>query len=222
MIDDQKENNLIWESYLGNLAKAGAMATASVLGSTPNTTMADTTYYSNYENVSVLTNETIVKLWSRYYQTSNDLKKEKRALDVLNKGYKVPKDAKIAIDVAAYIYTGDMGVSGNVIEELLAATGAIESDYRTKIQYGGGPAVSYWQIEPETAIDVIINSRGLMGNKFKSMFPYYNDIFELNKQTESNRKKIKNMLLKDDNLAASFATMVWLRQAGHELSKVKN
>jgi len=38
-------------------------------------------------------------------------------------------------------------------QQLILATGAAESGYRNLIQTGGGPALSYWQIEPDTAID---------------------------------------------------------------------
>ena len=47
----------------------------------------------------------------------------------------------------------------------LQHTGAVESLYKTKVQYGGGPARSYWQVEPKTAMDVVKNSSAFFGKK---------------------------------------------------------
>ena len=40
---------------------------------------------------------------------------------------------------------------------LVMRTGAAESGYRRLKQAAGGPALSFWQIEPDTAIDVLLN-----------------------------------------------------------------
>ena len=37
---------------------------------------------------------------------------------------------------------------------LIYATGKAESDYKTLQQYGGGPALGFFQMEPNTAIDI--------------------------------------------------------------------
>lgn len=38
--------------------------------------------------------------------------------------------------------------------ELIYYTGLAESEYKATRQYGGGPALSYWQIEPATEEDI--------------------------------------------------------------------
>lgn len=110
------------------------------------------------------------KDWSKYYQTSNNPEKEKRARLVINKGYKVPADAEKAIQLAASIFAGDEGKTHQQLVEYLRHTGAVESGYRTKIQVGGGPARSYWQVEPKTAMDLVKNSGPLFGKKFHKTF----------------------------------------------------
>ena len=40
---------------------------------------------------------------------------------------------------------------------LVLRTGQAESGYKTLRQYGDGPALSYWQVEPATAKDCIDN-----------------------------------------------------------------
>ena len=43
------------------------------------------------------------------------------------------------------------------LTELANAIGQIESGYKTKVQIGGGPARSYWQVEPTTALSLLNN-----------------------------------------------------------------
>tara|TARA_Y100000593_G_scaffold24909_1_gene49598 strand:- start:1246 stop:1731 length:486 start_codon:yes stop_codon:yes gene_type:complete len=40
---------------------------------------------------------------------------------------------------------------------LVMRTGMAETGYKTIRQYGGGPALSYWQVEPATAHDIVNN-----------------------------------------------------------------
>ena len=40
---------------------------------------------------------------------------------------------------------------------LILGTGAVESGYRYLRQYPNGPAISFWQIEPDTALDYFVN-----------------------------------------------------------------
>jgi hypothetical protein len=37
---------------------------------------------------------------------------------------------------------------------LIYKTGKVESGYRTLLQYGGGPALGFFQMEPNTALDI--------------------------------------------------------------------
>ena len=43
---------------------------------------------------------------------------------------------------------------GDAAKELIFRTGLAESGYRTRRQYGGGPARGFWQMEPATERDI--------------------------------------------------------------------
>lgn len=223
LFDDEKIYSLYLEGKLSNLAKVGAMASASLMGN-PNTTMADTTYNTTYssENMRVLNNETIVSLWGKYYQGRNDPVKIQRAREVIANGATTPKDAMDAINTAIYIFGGDEGVSPNVLQDLLIYTGKIESDYRHKVQLGGGPARGYWQVEPFTAVDLLINSRAYFGPKFQRKFG--NDLLRKVKQNDKpTRDYVGERILNDNELAAAFAAAKWIsvsKRAG--LKDIKN
>ena len=147
--------------------------------------------------------------WSKYYQTSQDPAKEARAERVLNKGFNVPVDAKQAIKVAAYIFDGDDGHSAKELTDYLEKTGAVESGYRDKVQIGGGPARSYWQVEPKTAMDLVKNSSAYFGPKFHKVFGD-NALKILQSYSEQQMAKA---LLDNDALAASFAAAKWIASA---------
>lgn len=46
------------------------------------------------------------------------------------------------------------GFATEAAEHLLLGTAAVESDFRALAQYGGGPAVGLWQMEPATYRDL--------------------------------------------------------------------
>ena len=43
---------------------------------------------------------------------------------------------------------------GEAARQLILRTGAAESGYQTRRQYGGGPARGFWQMEPATEEDI--------------------------------------------------------------------
>jgi len=221
-MDDAEEIYKVYcESRLRNAVGAAALGVS--LATSPASSMEDTTYNYNYssETLGVLSPETVANLWSKYYQGTNNKHNTQRAIDVISDGVDAPDNAINAINTAVYIFGGDEGVSPNVLYDLLLYTGEIETGYRTKKQYEGGIARGYWQIEPETAIDLIINSRTYFGKKFRSVFG--DDILKINKDTPKNREIISNMLLEDDSLAASFAAAKWLSVAKvADLKNIKN
>ena len=107
----------------------------------------------------------IIKFWSKNYQSTNNPVKEKRATKDLaawiKSGKQIPKSAVSDIDVAASIFEGDKGIDKQTLVQIAEAVGIIESGFRTKVQTGGGPARSYWQVEPKTALSLVKNSSGL-------------------------------------------------------------
>ena len=172
---------MIEEGKLGKLAAMGAIAASSAFGD-------------------------FVPDWSKYYQTSQDPGKEARATKVIERGFTVPQDAKAAIKVAAYVFDGDDGHSASELTDYLEKTGAVESAYVTKIQKGGGPARSYWQVEPATAMDLVKNSSPLFGPKFHKVFG--KDALKT-LQTWDAETWSKN-LESNDKLAACMAAAKWI------------
>lgn len=234
------DEQLIWETYLneGKLsgalktgALAGAMALGGATATVPQDTMGTTTQQAAYQDLQVLNVPTFIDLWSKYYQTSRDPKKEKNAHELLEEELDIPNDAQDAIKVAVYIFGGDMGVSSNVLEDLLKMTGWVESlRYTTKKQFKHpttgkhGPARGYWQVEPETAIDLVVNSRALFGPKFRAVFgeEKTNRILLLRKGNQRDYEWIRDELEKDVNLAAAFAAAKWIVSGHRALRDIKN
>lgn len=110
---------------------------------------------------SVVSTTKILDDWGKLYQTENDPTKNTRAANAIAKTYTVPKEAQNSIEVAATVFEGDKGFSKESLIEYGKAIGQIESSYTTKVQRGGGPARSYWQVEPKTALSLVKNSSGL-------------------------------------------------------------
>ena len=175
---------VIEEGKFGKMAAMGALAASSAFGN-------------------------FVQDWSKHYQTSQDPAKEARATAVLKQGFKVPQDAMKSIKVASYIFDGDDGHGAAEIKDYLEKTGAVESGYQTKVQIGGGPARSYWQVEPKTAMDLVKNSSAYFGPKFKKAFGE-NALVYLQ---GLNEKQMSDILLKNDALAATMAAAVWIRSS---------
>ena len=169
------------EGKFGKLAAMGALAASSAFGN-------------------------FVQDWSKHYQTSQDPEKEQRATEVIQAGYEVPEDAKKAIKAAAYIFDGDDGHSAAELTDYLEKTGAVESGYKTKVQYDEGPARSYWQVEPATAMDLVKNSSAYFGKKFHKVFGQNS----LKALQSYNKEQMAAALLKNDALAASFAAAKWI------------
>ncbi len=175
---------VIEEGKFGKMAAMGALAASSAFGN-------------------------FVQDWSKHYQTSQDPAKEARATAVLKQGFKVPQDAMKSIKVASYIFDGDDGHSAKELTEYLQKTGAVESAYGTKVQGGGGPARSYWQVEPKTAMDLVKNSSAYFGPKFRKTFGEN----ALKQLQGLNEQQMSDLLLKNDDLAATMAAAVWIRSS---------
>ena len=155
----------------------------------------------------IMTNEDIVNNWGTFYQTTNDPKKNKRALKVLNKDYTVPEEAKKSIAIAAKIFEGDKDLSQTQLIQYGNAIGQIESEYKTKIQKGGGPARSYWQVEPKTALDLLNNSSAIFGTKFESALSKYkvNNMSAVKYLASLSEEQMSSLLETDSDLAAIMA-----------------
>lgn len=152
--------------------------------------------------------------WSKTYQTEQNPAKEKEALSSLKRNWSVPAEAESALDTASYIFEGDSGFTKEELYKYGANTGQVESKYKTKVQYGGGPARSYWQVEPETALDLLINSSAIFGPKFEEMFSekYGSDNMTAREGLATlTLEEMSELLEEDDALAATLALGVYVR-----------
>ena len=160
----------------------------------------------------------LIKNWNKHYQTDdtfvNALKAKKRLNRMNEPGYKIPNDAISAIENAATNFDGDRGFSKETLIDYLTKIGQIESQYETKIQRGNNPEIknfyarSYWQIEVETAKDILKNSAPIFGDNFESTFSKkYKGKYETAREGLLNLEDedLVNLLEKDDTLAANIA-----------------
>ena len=159
----------------------------------------------------------LIKNWNKYYQTDDSIIgsiKAKERLKRMNEpGYKIPNDAISAIENAATNFDGDGGFSKEYLIDSLTKIGQIETQYETKIQRGSNPEIenfyarSYWQIEVDTAKDILKNSAPVFGNNFESTFFNYAKNGNTARQSLLNLsdRDLVNLLEKDDKLAANIA-----------------
>ena len=157
----------------------------------------------------------IDELWGKYYQGTNSKIKNDAAKERLNKKFNVPDDAINAINVVAPLFEGDGRFTLEEIKTYLTKIGQIESEYKrntpenTTVQIGGGPARSYWQVEPFTANDLLKESSVIFGDKFNKHFK--NKYSQKNGMSASEYlesltlPKLSKLIEKDDELAAAFA-----------------
>ena len=165
-------------------------------------------------------NEVLIKNWSNKYQTEGSIfnaLKAKERLDRMNKpDYKIPNKAVSAIENAATNFDGDGGFSKETLIDYLTKIGQIESQYKSKVQKTDKPvkeetkflARSYWQIEVDTAKDILKNSAPIFGNNFESTFSKkYKGEYETARESLLNLsdRDLVNLLEKDDTLAANIA-----------------
>lgn len=167
---------------------------------------------------SVVSTTKILDDWGKLYQTENDPTKNTRAANAIAKTYTVPKEAQNSIEVAATVFEGDKGFSKESLIEYGKAIGQIESSYTTKVQRGGGPARSYWQVEPKTALDLLNNSSRIFGKDFEKALSKYSTVGKLPTPDKGktavqylknlSEKEMSNLLEKDSDLSAIMALAV--------------
>lgn len=158
----------------------------------------------------------LVNNWNKYYQTSNTFLGGRLALNRLNKNWQVPDDAKPAIENAATNFEGDSGFSKEDLKKILGQIGQIESQYETVIQKTKKKLIedkkfvasSYWQIEVETAKDLLRNSSPVFGKNFETSFSKkYKGSSKTAREGLLNLsdKDLVKLLREDYSLAANFA-----------------
>jgi hypothetical protein len=155
----------------------------------------------------------LIANWNKHYQTDNSKVNSIKARERLSRDYTVPNEAMSAIENAATNFAGDGGFSKEYLIDALTKIGQIETQYETKIQRGNNPEIenfyarSYWQIEVDTAKDLLENSAPIFGNNFESTFSKYAKDGKTARESLLNLddKDLVNLLEKDDTLAANIA-----------------
>ena len=154
---------------------------------------------------TTLQNEKIVNTWGTTYQTTNNPEKNARALKAISDTYIVPNEAQKSITTIVPIFEGDKGFTAKELTELANAIGQIESGYKTKVQIGGGPARSYWQVEPTTALSLLNNSSAIFGEKFKKVFSIKYGQTPVKFLASRSKKEMSTLLESDSDLAVAMA-----------------
>ena len=165
-------------------------------------------------NMNANPHSSFVQDWSANYQTEQDPVKEKRAKESLESDWEVPEDAEGPLDKASTIFEGDSGFTKDELYKYGANTGQIESGYKTRVQNGGGPARSYWQVEPDTALDLLTNSSSLFGPKFEKMFSgkYGSENMSAREGLSlMSADEMSKILEEDDDLGATFSLGTYVR-----------
>ena len=157
----------------------------------------------------------LIANWNKHYQTDNTTKNSLLARERLSRNYTVPDEAVSAIENAATNFAGDRGFSKEYLIDALTKIGQIESQYKFKKQLTEKPVIedknflarSYWQIEVETAKDILKNSAPIFGGNFESTFSDYAKDGKTARESLLNLddKDLVNLLEKDDTLAANIA-----------------
>ena len=157
----------------------------------------------------------IINQWSKKYQGKDKLIDRLRVNKELTLGsFDVPDEAQLQIAQVADVFEGQNNFTEDNIMEMLSAIGFFESKYQTKVQREGGPARSYWQVEPETAKDILKQNiqanNPILGQKFNNLFKnkYADQIGDktaLEYFASLNNKELSNLLENDGLFAAAMA-----------------
>jgi len=157
----------------------------------------------------------LIANWNKHYQTDNTTKNSLKARERLSRDYTVPDEAVSAIENAATNFAGDRGFTKEYLIDSLTKIGQIESQYEFKKQLTEKPVIedenflarSYWQIEVDTAKDLLKNSAPIFGDNFESTFSDYAKDGKTARESLLNLddKDLVNLLEKDDTLAANIA-----------------
>lgn len=110
--------------------------------------------------------------WGRVYQTTSDPAKEADFCSDIRRYIDSEGAAKIktAIDKARPAFAGDMGTNTETLCRLLLYVALHESEGgKYDRQVGGGPACSWWQVEPESAQSIATNSGAMWGPKARAI-----------------------------------------------------
>ncbi len=133
--------------------------------------------------------DSVADFWGKIYQTSNDPTKKDRFQDNVNNLIgAAPKEKEIRLTVDAVVdraFSGDLDTNPEKVKDFLYMTALHESGGgQYDEQTGGGPAVGWWQVEPETAKDILKNSGAFIGQKAEQLMGISkNDMMNMSEAT---------------------------------------
>jgi len=158
---------------------------------------------------SIATN---AELWGKFYQTEDSPKKKQQFVDnntTVNKQElsSVTKDVTAVLPAFSYELES-IGLDKMDAANLLVQTAVHESGgLKYKEQLGGGPAKSYFQVEPKTVKSIIKNSSSILGPKFEQATGVSKKDLE-----KHSTKDIEELLLTNQRFAAAMALATYYTQ----------
>jgi len=176
-----------------------------------------------------------IDTWNKFYKTETKIvngnavqmtkeeikiQKDKATKRLNNGNYNIPSEAKSSINIATNIFAGQNGISKEQLTKLLSDIGQIESQYNTKIQYKGGPARSYWQVEAASALDTLKQNAAsnnpifgpLFEKQFANLIKGKSNTTVLKYLSKLTNSQMKKELLKNSDLAATIALGIVLNR----------
>ena len=163
--------------------------------------------------------------WEKYYWAGEGAGKDPKkdlwlsdAKDRMKTGTVFPKKRsrviKTAIDAAVNVFGGDYGkdkskrYSASRLRKDLINTGWVESNYSTVKNSQGGSDSGYWQVQPNTAYDLLRSAKAHFvikngTSKFEQEFGDYDELLKLSRAELKKRMRDED----DQRLAAAFAAL---------------
>ena len=213
-VDDQSSNNKSIFKTIGDAIITPAYGSEMKIVDSINT------WNKFYKTETKIVNGKAVKMSNKEIKIQKD-----KATKRLNNGnYNVPSEAKSSIKIAADIFDGQNSIGKGQLTKLLSDIGQIESQYDTKIQYEGGPARSYWQVEFISALDVLKQNLAaanedkipLFGPRFEKQFKYLikgkSNTTVLKHLSKLSNSDMQKLLLDNSDLAATIALGIVLNR----------
>ena len=214
-LDNNEMQNALEDSGASTVEISNVFSTAAEASEMPIVDSIDT-WNKFYKTETKIVNGNAVQMT----QEEIKIQKDKATKRLKNGNYNIPPEAKSSIDIATNIFSGQNGMSKEELTKLLSDIGQIESQYSTKIQYKGGPARSYWQVEAASALDTLeqnaASNNPIFGKDFEKQFANLikgkSNTTVLKYLSKLTNSQMKKELLKNSDLAATIALGIVLNR----------
>jgi hypothetical protein len=214
-LDNNEMQNVLEQAGASTVKISDVFSTAAEASEMPIVDSIDT-WNKFYKTETKIVNGNAVQMT----QEEIKIQKDKATKRLKNGNYNIPSEAKSSIDIATNIFAGQNGISKEQLTKLLSDIGQIESQYNTKIQYKGGPARSYWQVEAASALDTLkqnaASNNPIFGKDFEKQFANLikgkSNTTVLKYLSKLTNSQMKKELLKNSDLAATIALGIVLNR----------